>query len=769
MDLEGEVQGALIPDRLLYYFGGTYIDRSSRVLNHVDFEGRYLPVGEGLSEQKVFGKLTWLPGSRDRIDVSGAYFGRQVSNYDLTGYEGPGATSDYTSPTGFGSVDWRRALGGGAILEARLNRFQQDGRTDPAQGGESPGVKLWALTPPYYIYGNDPLTLRSASSSTSAEVAFSQPFEFRGEGHSVKFGGEVTWGDFLDRRKRNGGMTWMPVEWEGLDPEEPSTWADPEEGAIPTEWGGEVNLDTEVLNTAAFVQSSLSFGRVVLSPGVRWGSWRGWMDPVSGERFQAVKDQALDLRVGATLELTEEGTTVLKGHWGRYHQDLIGQMFDRAGGPEAFTNQEIWSYHVPGNTLPPESVTEEERDRLAAQGVFSKESVISLNETGPVVGYEQPYVDQWLVGLERQFGRSVKFEALYTSRTNHDMIALVDRNRDSNFTHFERVRVHMGGTGGWPLSRSAGSGVFGQTVFMPDLYVPNYVVLEELRSCAANPGLCELPTGLSLADTAELSWDPDYVLTTAPEAQREFWQLQLALEISRPDWGGALSMVWTGLKGNLDNVSGYADPADFGPGPYVHLNEGVNSFGFLPNFADREGKISLWGRLPRGFRGGVFLTFRSGDHYSPQFRVSAQRSQYGYKANAGPGRSWCIPGDLVCEPWPGDPLPIRFFEPLEGQDVFIGPRGGEQTERYSNLDLRIERVFQLPAFSLGITLDLFNALGADPVTKVQNLLNHGQRLSYYRFENASNDFRKLWAGKWFGSPLERAEPRRIRMGMTAYF
>jgi hypothetical protein len=767
VDLEGEVRGPLIPDRLLYYLGGTYIDRSSRVLNHVDFQSRFLPVEEGLSVRKGFGKLTWTPDRRNRVNFSGAYFGNRVNHYGLTGYEGPGATSDRSSPTWFGSVDWRRLMHGGAILEARVNRFQQDSRTEPAQGKDAPGVKLWALTPPYYVYRNDPLTLHSASSSSSAEVAWSLPVEIAGEEHALSVGGEVTRGKFLDRRTRNGGMTWMPVEWEGLDPEDPSTWANPEEGYVPTEWGGEVDLDSEVLNTAAFVQGSLSFGRFALSPGVRWGTWRGWVNPATGEKFQAVEDQAFDLRIGATLSLTEAGTTVLKGHWGRYHQDLIGQMFDRAAGPGAFTDQEIWYYHGDGRSLPPTSFTEEERDALAG-GVFTKESAIFLNETGPVTGYRQPYIDQWLVGLERQFGRSVKFEALFTRRTNHDMIALVDRNRETNFTHFERVRVHMGGTGGAPLPRSGQSGVSAATVFMTDLYVPNNVVLEELRYCAANPGVCELPPGLSLADTASLSWNPDYVLTMAPDATRGFWQLQLGFDFSRPDWGGALSLVWTGLKGNLDNVSGYADPAEFGPGPYVRLNEGVNAFGSLPNFAETEGKISLWGQLPGGFKGGAFLTSRSGDRYSPQFRISAQRSQYGYKANAGPGRH-CYPSDPTCEEFPGDPLPIQFFQPLEGQDVFIGPRGNEQTERYSSLDLRVERVFEFPSFSLGLAFDLFNALGVDSVTEVQNLLNHGQRLGYYHFEDASTSFRKLWAGKWFGSPLERAAPRRLRVGMTAYF
>jgi hypothetical protein len=762
IDLEGEVRGAVVPDRLLYYLAGTLIDRSARVLNHVDLDSRYLPVLEEHSEQKLFGKLTWSPTVTDRVEVSGAYLGIDALNHGMTGYEGAGARSDYSAPTWFGNLAWRRSLVAGAVLETQLNRFRTDGRVDPSNGPDQPGMKMFALTPPYATYHNAPLTLRSASSSTSAKISTTFPVRMGGEDHLLRFGGEYTLGSYFDRRTRNGGMTWMPVAWEGFGPDDPTTWAHPKEGFIPTEWGGDVRSDAEILNAAAFAQTSVSIGRLVLSPGVRWGMWRGWMNSRAGEKVKAVEDQAIDLRVGAMLELVSDGSLVIKGHWGRYHQDLLAQMFDRAGGTDVFTDQEIWYYHGGPITDPTAVFTEAERDALEAQGLFTRESVISLNETGPAMDFRQPYIDQWLVGLEKQFGRDVKFEAVYTRRANHDMIALVDRNRESNYTRFERVRVHMGGTVGGALPFDGGS------VYMRELYVPNNAVLEELRYCAANPAACDPLPGLSLADTLSLSWNPDYVLTTAPDARRDFWQLQLHLQVARPKWGGAVSAVWTGLTGNLDNVTGYTDPAEFGPGPFVRVNEGVNAYGFLPNFSEKEGKVALWGELPGEFRGGAFLTFRSGDHYSPQFRISGQGSFYGYVANAESYRGSCSPIRQICEPPKGDPLPMRFFKPLEGQQVFIGPRGQPQLETFSNLDLRLERIFELNRFDLGLSFDMFNALGADAVTRVQNLLNHGQGF-HYLFKDGSTAFRKVWAGKGFRSPLERAAPRRLRLGMTVYF
>ena len=110
--------------------------------------------------------------------------------------------------------------------------------------------------------------------------------------------------------------------------------------------------------------------------------------------------------------------------------------------------------------------------------------------------------------------------------------------------------------------------------------------------------------GMTFADTLNLTWDPDYVLTTAPDGRREFSQVQFNLEVEQPTFGGSLSFVWTALKGNLDNVSGYMDPEGYGAGPYVHVNEYTNSYGTLENFANIEMKASVWGNLPWQLRGG---------------------------------------------------------------------------------------------------------------------------------------------------------------------
>ena len=53
---------------------------------------------------------------------------------------------------------------------------------------------------------------------------------------------------------------------------------------------------------------------------------------------------------------------------------------------------------------------------------------VRLNQTGPVEDFRQPYVDQLVVGVEKQLGRWVKAEAVYVHRANGNMVARNVRN-----------------------------------------------------------------------------------------------------------------------------------------------------------------------------------------------------------------------------------------------------------------------------------------------------------------------------------------------------
>jgi hypothetical protein len=338
----------------------------------------------------------------------------------------------------------------------------------------------------------------------------------------------------------------------------------------------------------------------------------------------------------------------------------------------------------------------------------------------------------------------------------------VDLNRASNYTVYQSVRVFETGewVGAYPL-RGPTVPFGGGSVVFQELYVPNFLILERLRclrlgNCPGQP----MPPGMTFADTVNLIWDPRFVLTTAPDGQREFSQIQLNLEIARPTWGGSLSFVATDLKGNLDNVSGYTDPDGYGAGPYVHVNEGVNAYGTLENFADREWKVSVWGLLPWQLRGGAFWTFQSGDHYSPRFRLYGM-GFFQYYVGTGPL-------DRDGNPlYQGETVDFKFLAPLEGDYVFVGPRGGPTLPPRNILDLRLERMFRFRGRELSVSLDAFNVLRAENITRLNTIVNNGPD---YGFRKTYSLFvPEIEPNQYFQAPQERVRPQSFRLGFTAYF
>jgi len=729
-ELEGEAQGPIVRDRLFYYVSAKDIHQAKRTLNHLqELPGAYSPTLEHRTEDKLFGKVTWTPRPATEVNVSTAFLGTWADNYDGTGYEDAGAGHRYSAPTWLFNGSWRETLGTTAVLEARLNHFSLDERQDAYGGTSIPGIRIMAFTPPYTSFGNNPFTLRDAPSSTSANVSASFEVNTGALRHLVKVGADYSYGTFLNRRIRNGGMTWFPTPATTFGPNDPTTWVDPDSGWTATQWGGEVHLDANVANTAVYAQSSISVGsRVVLTPGLRWGHWQGWITPPGGTRFEAVQDQALDPRVGISVDLVPDGSWTAKAHWGRYHQDMVTQMFDRAAGSNVFTNEEVWYYRGGPVTDPSTPFTVQQRDSLAALGIFTREAVNALNETGPVENYHQPYLNEWLVGVEKQFGTSAKLSVVYTRRTNHDMVALVDKNIATDYTLFEDVAS--------------------KAFMIRDLYLPNDVLLDRLRCRAegACPNLQDVP-GLAYADTTRLSWNPQYAVTNAPGARRYFGQFQLAVNVSRPTWGGTFSVVFTDLRGNLDNVTGYTDPTTYDPGPFVRINESLRSFGPLENYASAEAKISVWGNLSWGILGGLFWTYRSGDHYSGLFRITTL-NHYSY---------WIISSDGKQR------LDNALIAPLEGDELFLrGGRGQYQLDARSNIDIRLERAFRVGGRELDLSLDVFNVLGYKSITKVQSTLDFGRNPFGYGLVGLARNV-------YFQYPLQRVQPRTLRLGAAVKF
>jgi hypothetical protein len=338
---------------------------------------------------------------------------------------------------------------------------------------------------------------------------------------------------------RNGGMTWRPANPDRptVDPSVPATW--PETGIIPVSTGGEVRLDANVENGAIYLQDRLEIGRrVSLLLGARHGWWYGALRPQGNrqDRLEAVRDFATEPRVGAIVDLTGNGRFVAKVHWGRYHQHLFAQFFDRVEGGGVFTNDQFWYYTGPTLTNPRTTFTDAQREILVEQGWLTLMDEVRLNEEGAVFNYRQPYIDQIVVGAERSIGSRWKAEAVYVNRRNRRLVALVDRNLETNYTAFTNILV-----------RDRFNRVIldhtGKPLVLPVVYLPNDAVVRRLLD-PVRPGEIAVPN-FRRSDIPGLSWNPDYQITTAPGARRVFDQGQLTLTGRFPLWSVTGSLVVT--------------------------------------------------------------------------------------------------------------------------------------------------------------------------------------------------------------------------------
>jgi hypothetical protein len=735
-DVEAEARGPIFRDRLFYYVAGQLVRREDRVVNHLATrEAFYAPDPVLAQEAKAFGKLSWHPLAAGQLTVSGGFTGARTDRFGATGYE-DGAFVRASSPTWFLNGEYRHLLHGSAVLEVTAGGIHRDERREPLDGAGIPGVVLFG-TGERPAYNAAAFSQRLAPSSATAGAALAWEMRTGPLTHRLKAGGELSAGRWIQERTRNGGMTWRPGYgriYDTFDPDDTGTWV--RGGFVPVALGGEVRADADVANGAVYLQDQVDFGsRFSLSPGVRLGWWSGYLTPYGdiGPRFRAVRDRAWDPRLGATLDLTGSNELVLKAHWGRYHQSLFAQFFDRAAGGNVFQNEQLWYYF--GRPASPESTwTAGERDALALSGQLRLQEEVRLNQTGPVDGWRQPYVDQLVVGLERQLGRWWKAELVYVNRRNGDMAALVDRNRATNYTAWQDVRVYD--AGGNPVMFQ------GEEVVLPVLYLPNFMVVDHLKTIGSRgeqPGF-ELPPGMLVGDTLGLGWDPDYVLTRAPGARRVFHQAQLVVRMGHPRHGGTASLVWTQLHGNLDNVSGYHESALFA-GPYVNPNQATNFQGRLDNTNEVEFKLWMYGALRWGLRGGLSWTQARGDRYAPVFNLS----QFYHYRDAE-----------------GRPFSTRLLVPVSGQPVFLYPRGSREMPFRSLVDLHLERAVPLAGAEWMLTADAFNVLGTDTPTRYNTIVN-----------GAIAPGSPLGGGVdpelVYGAVRERVRPRSLRLGATVRF
>jgi hypothetical protein len=492
-------------------------------------------------------KVTLQPTPSDTI-----IFGMQYDQYNVTGRVGwwsadqatDSATVTEDAPEWVWNAQYRKVFGTSTFLEAKLTGYNGYYYLDPVD----PAAPVFDGETGEYSGGGGGLYYadRSRNQVIASITKYAQAYG----SHAFKFGAEIERSHVRNQYQPYGPGGFYVYAY----------------GGVPYyryNYGYDLQGDNH--RTSAYAQDQWNLGRLTLNLGLRMDHISGY-SPVLKETVYTPKT-AWGPRLGAALDVTGNGTTVLKAFWGRYFEGTATAFYTSATpGIEDYTSTEI----LPDGSLGPTEI-------------LTPAFVFGINKD-----IQHPRTDEFSAAWEQQLFGNMRFVATGIYRTTGNFI--------NNIVNGAQWR---------PIAQTN-----------PLTNTPYTAYYWENRDETSTNFYIRNINGFAYQST-----DGSTIGTI--DTQRDYKALMLYL--SRPlknNWGFQGSYVLSKAEGNMDN-SGFYNWV--GGHVWVSPNTGlINNVGELTNSRRHEFKIYVTYLIPKiDVMLSPAYTGMSGRPYAPYQQLSA--------------------------------------------------------------------------------------------------------------------------------------------------
>ncbi|MDO8678390.1 MAG: TonB-dependent receptor [Acidobacteriota bacterium] len=170
-------------------------------------------------------------------------------------------------------------------------------------------------------------------------------------------------------------------------------------------WDGATYRPTHSRNTFYAQDTWSATDRLTLNLGVRAGLYRGSVPGHQG----AFSAHSLSPRIGGAWDVTGDHRTVLRAHYGRYHDQMVTSFYD---------------FLDPLSQNPETVATVVGPNQFVDPFTYPTAATAAMD---PDIRY--PFVEEYLVGAERQLPWGIAAKAQYISRDFKDSIGFTDPSR----------------------------------------------------------------------------------------------------------------------------------------------------------------------------------------------------------------------------------------------------------------------------------------------------------------------------------------------------